>query len=975
LIIRVVTRYKIKMDRSGKFSKQFLLIGLFILLSISNIRLAIAQANKPYDWPSITNETKPWTRWWWMGNAVNVNDLSFLMRQYKNAGLGGLEITPIYGVRGYENQFHRFLSPAWLKLLDHTLYEGKNLGLGIDLAQASGWPFGGPWVNQDDACKYMTYALYTLNSGERLKDKIIYMQRPVVITANGKLPTTKLLDPVKNNMNLQELALHQVRFQKKIPLYSLMAYSDKGHIIDLTAKVGPNGILNWQAPDGKWNLYALFEGWHGKLVERAGPGGEGDVIDHFSAKATQNYLSHFDQIFSEHRFEGIRAFFNDSYEVDDAKGQSNWTPSVVETFLKLKGYDLRNYLPALFGNDTLDKNRRVRSDYREVMAELLLKNFNSVWHKWAVDKKKIIRNQAHGAPGNLLDLYEISDIPETEGVHLINIKMASSAANTNGKKLISAEAATWENEHFTSNLAAIKKAVERFFLGGVNHIVYHGTNYSPPNEPWPGWHFYAAVELNPSNPLWTHLPALNRYITNVQSFLQSGKSDNDILFYYPIYDSFSDVGENTLLNFHDINREFPLTNFLQVAELLVAKGYAFDYISDKQIDRISVVGNQLKTGDVQYKTLVVPHVKYLPLNTLKKLLTLAEAGANVIFLKDLPSDVPGLADLRNRRLEFRQLLSELQFDQSNFNKHIKIASLGKGKVLTGDNPEMLLGAISVRNEKMFSQGLKCVRRRYDDGYYYFITNWGKEQFNGWIPINIKLSSVAIYNPMNGKSGSGQVRSKNDQNSVYLQLQPGESCIVKSFDSLYSGIPYTYHTVAGKSIEIKGNWKLEFLTGGPNLPKEMTLPFLKTWTGFPGEDVKNFSGTAKYSIDFLKPNRRSSMYRLDLGKVGESAQIILNDEVIATLIGPSFCVNIESSKFLKNNKLEIIVANLMSNRIAYLDKNNINWKKFYNINFIPLNMDNKNREGILDFSNKEPTPSGLLAPVTITPLKTINGSRM
>jgi len=33
------------------------------------------------------------------------------------------------------------------------------------------------------------------------------------------------------------------------------------------------------------NSMLLFQGWHGKQVERAGKGGEGDVIDHFSENA------------------------------------------------------------------------------------------------------------------------------------------------------------------------------------------------------------------------------------------------------------------------------------------------------------------------------------------------------------------------------------------------------------------------------------------------------------------------------------------------------------------------------------------------------------------------------------------------------------------------------------------------------------------------------------------------------------------
>ena len=74
-------------------------------------------------WPEVTNECKPWTRWWWMGSAVNPGGLSYNMKLYKEAGFGGLEITPIYGVKGYEGQFIDFLSPQWIGMLEFTLKE------------------------------------------------------------------------------------------------------------------------------------------------------------------------------------------------------------------------------------------------------------------------------------------------------------------------------------------------------------------------------------------------------------------------------------------------------------------------------------------------------------------------------------------------------------------------------------------------------------------------------------------------------------------------------------------------------------------------------------------------------------------------------------------------------------------------------------------------------------------------------------
>src|SRR5690606_28071326 len=110
-----------------------------------------------------------------------------------------------------------------------------------------------------------------------------------------------------------------------------------------------------------------FQGLHGKMVERAGPGGEGYAIDHFSEKATENYLAHFDKGFTDESLQGLRAFFNDSYEVDDARGEANWTPDFFKVFKARKGYDLREYLPALFGEDTPERSSRVLCDYREML--------------------------------------------------------------------------------------------------------------------------------------------------------------------------------------------------------------------------------------------------------------------------------------------------------------------------------------------------------------------------------------------------------------------------------------------------------------------------------------------------------------------------------------------------------------------------------------------------------------------------------
>ncbi len=353
--------------------------SLFLVIIIAFT--AVAQVK----WPVVTKTTKPWTRWWWEGSAVNKKDLTWNLEQYQKAGLGGVEITPIYGIYGYEKQFIEFLSPQWMQLLVHTLNESKRLGLGVDLANATGWPFGGPWTTEADASKAIQYKVYTVNGGEQLQEPVEYNWQAWIRTANNKtVNIDTVLRPVYTNKNLQALALDQIQYPGKLPLKVLIAYGENGTIVDLTRSVNVNGKLNWTAPStgGKWILYALFESLHGKMVERAAPGGEGYAIDHFSATAARNYFKRFDEAFKGYDLSYLRGFFNDSYEVDDARGQANWTPDFFEQFKKRKGYDLKDHLPALFGKSSTDSNSRVIYDYRSVIDELILENFTKEWKKW-----------------------------------------------------------------------------------------------------------------------------------------------------------------------------------------------------------------------------------------------------------------------------------------------------------------------------------------------------------------------------------------------------------------------------------------------------------------------------------------------------------------------------------------------------------------------------------------------------------------
>lgn len=310
------------------------------------------------------------------------------------------------------------------------------------------------------------------------------------------------------------------------------------------------------------------------------------------------------------------------------------------------------------------------------------------------------------------------------------------------------------------------------------------------------------------------------------------------------------------------------------------------------------------------------------------------------------------------------LLAQLQF--TNTNNGVKEAKIGKGRFLLSDEVTPLMEVAGIGREDMTDQGLQFVRRTYKTGNSYFVSNKTDKVIDGWVPLSVDAKSVVIFNPMTQASGIAKTKAGKGT-SVYLQLQPGESCVLQTSPTVITGTPYNYYQASGDPVAITGDWTLKFSNGGPTIPADIKTGELKSWTELGGDDTKTFSGTGSYSITFNKPAGTAATWQLDLGKAHEEAEVYLNGIKLATLIGPHYTLNIKAAQLKATNKLEVRVANLMANRIIDMDKKGIPYRIFYNTNFPSHGRDSRGADGLFTAINWSPKPSGLMGPVTLTPL--------
>ncbi len=357
-----------------------------------------------------------------------------------------------------------------------------------------------------------------------------------------------------------------------------------------------------------------------------------------------------------------------------------------------------------------------------------------------------------------------------------------------------------------------------------------------------------------------------------------------------------------------------------LANELIEKGYALDFISDRLLEDIEFNNNRFQAKGGTYHIIIIPACKYMPITTLQKLAGLAGKGAPIIFEKEIPRDVPGFFQIKERRKELE-----------TFRK-----KLAKSTAVVSQDIFASLREKNIPKETFTDAGIKFIKRKTDKGYYYFLANQTAKPFEGWTELSVPFVSAVLYDPLKGEMGKMAVKKKDHKSRLFLQIQPGESRIIFASMTNASTPNAAYLKPEEKRITIKGEWQIKFIDGGPDIPASYKLQELTSWTEAPDEKTKSFAGTARYTISFTLPEKKKAVdWVLDLGDVRESARVRVNRKDAGTLFCLPFKISI--GKYLKPGKnfLEIEITNLTANRIRDLDTKNTNWKIMKNINIVSI----------------------------------------
>ncbi|MEA3477212.1 MAG: glycosyl hydrolase [Bacteroidota bacterium] len=955
----------------------------------------------------------PHTRWWWPGNAVSKEEITWELEQMRQQGIRGVE--QITMAPFYEKGNIPYLSDEFFDMVKHTVKEAKRLGMEVSFNFGGPfWIYGGTWLAEEDRSKDMIPTYVDLKGPQlfygTLPDELIKTDRSWELYAPELSGEERLLAVVAGRIENDTI--------------------DESSLIILTSKVKKRN-LEWEVPEGNWRLMAF---WLAKNEAY-------NAVDHFNKASMMRYCNYIGEKFKEavgDEFgETVESFFGDSFELPYLASGIKWSNGLMEEFEQRKGYDITPYLPGIWWQ-LGDISPGIRYDVNDFLNEIGREAFFETFLGWCKENGVKGRIQPYGFETDILQAAGMTHIPEMEitpgekdqhpwfDTRIGPKKYVASGAHIYGRDIISAEAFTFLHwERYRATLEEIKIAADGFLRSGATKFYNHGYSFLPERDLAPSRRMPWAPQINPSNVWWEYYPKLTQYIARSSFLLRQGSFAPDIAIYSPLANQWS---KNTL----DARRWTRSFDWGELGNLLISNGYDFDLLNDDALQNIaSFEKGLIRIREMEYKILLIPNIEYMPLKTLKAIDDYVRGGGVVIALDRLPEYSTGLRGPERNDEEVQKII-RFMFQDLN-GRDTRAASHGNGKVhflhkvihreIWWDQWSASLDPF-LKTIKQYIQpdfgidfahegirknsGLTFLHRKLKEADIYFVSNI--QDISSKIPLTFRVKNRTVWkwDPYTGET-SQLFYYKENENGIEmpLKLNPWESTIlifekgddvmhveetnlseiltvsensiqvVATENGVFSTKIVKNNVVTEKSnrvydlpppLHIGGSWHLTLESKHfEGVEKELSI--LKSWTDDPV--TRNFSGKGTYEIAFEIPGnylRENLSLHLDPGRVGNIADIWINGREAGIVWMTGQTLDITELVHEGENSMRIYVTNTNINRVSAFKEP------------LPVPSDLQEKYGKRKNGEStrlprefgfEPLPaSGLLGPVKIIPRKKI-----
>jgi hypothetical protein len=862
-------------------------------------------------------------RWWWFGPAVTKPELQKELETMRDAGIGGVEIQPVYplmlddGNKGIRNL--SYLSPEFLDAVRFADRTAQAMGMRVDITLGSGWPYGGPKTTLDLAAGRLKVVYRPITAARFTFPPLAAGDR--IIVAFAVSGTEKSFDP------------------------------SSAQRIDLKTGAIPAGA-------GTRTALIFLSSHTRQMVKRAAAGAEGYVLDHFSHAAIDEHLTEVAApLLDAFGDQPPYAVFSDSLEVFG----SDWTSNLPAEFEKRRGYDLLPHLPELLAGGT-PQAEAVRHDWGQTLSDLIRENYLAPITQFAEAHGTRFRSQTYGEPAVTLADEAVPNLPEGEGPQWRSFsftRWTSSASHLYGRNVTSAETWTWlHSPAFRATPLDMKVEADRMFLLGVNQIVGHGYPYSPQAAGEPGWSLYAAAALNAHNPWFPAMPDIARYLQRMSWLLRQGQPANDIAIFLPQDDAQAAFHPGHVSVTDEIKRW--ITPEL-MASILDA-GYNIDYIDAATIDRLH---------GIPYPVLILPEVTRIPPAAYQQIADYAEAGGRVIAIGKLPAFAPGLKE-QDTSPQIAALSRSIF--QSGNHKGMPLESIGG---LAETLHHVLPADLEATGH---TAGRGFVHRKLPGSDIYFVANTSNLPIEGAVRFRSAHTAIQAWDPDSGSVLSSAAYGSGS--GIALKLAPYESRVFvlaedAAFTSAPTGQPAPRNTRNIQLADLRSGWQVHFADGATAPTGNHPV----SWTEMEGR--KYYSGEAVYSREFSIKQKLPADERvfLDFGEgtptsdnrppqapgihalldppIREAATVFVNGQRAGSLWHPPYRIDIARLIHSGENRIEVHVYNTAINALAGQPPRDYSaLYARYGKRFEPQDMD-----------HLQSIPSGLLGPIYLEEEKT------